>query len=239
MRSLLNVWIVRKHIFIYSYLLLFYRKWINSVKTTLTGVIFVYLTSANKSRSVRIIIWFFLPVADVHQKFFRVSAAARVWTCISELFASFVKMIKCYLIQSVIKNVLLSNLGRRSVLILCFIVSCATNQWPVCVCVCVCVWVYVYWLVSTALPGVYLSADTFFDGAIASQPRKTHSEKTSQVWSRDQTRRPDSKMVLIQARELEVGGLGGGRSRWSLIAALVNEVTAGQILIIVINQGDS
>lgn len=79
-----------------------------------------------------------------------------------ELFASFIKMIKCYLIQSVIKNVLLSNLrypvGRRSGLILCFIVTCATNQWPVCVCESH----YVYWLVLTALPGVYLSADTFW-----------------------------------------------------------------------------
>lgn len=134
-----------------------------------------------------------------------------------ELFASFIKMIKCYLIQSVIKNVLLSNLrypvGRRSGLILCFIVTCATNQWPVCVCVSH----YVYWLVLTALPGVYLSADTFFDGMIASQLCKTQSEKTSEEWSWDQTWRPDSKMVLIQARELEVGGLGGGRSHWSLI----------------------
>lgn len=56
-----------------------------------------------------------------------------------ELFASFIKMIKCYLIQSVIKNVLLSNLrypvGRRSGSILCFIVTCATNQWSACVCV--------------------------------------------------------------------------------------------------------
>lgn len=141
-----------------------------------------------------------------------------------ELFASFIKMIKCYLIQSVIKNVLLSNLrypvGRRSGLILCFIVTCATNQWPVCVCESH----YVYWLVLTALPGVYLSADTFFDGAIASQLCKTQSEKTSEEWSWDQTWRPDSKMVLIQARELEVGGLGGGRSHWSLIWSMRSQL---------------
>lgn len=141
-----------------------------------------------------------------------------------ELFASLIKMIKCYLIQSVIKNVLLSNLrypvGRRSGSILCFIVTCATNQWPVCVCESH----YVYWLVLTALPGVYLSADTFFDGAMASQLCKTQSEKTSEEWSWDQTWRPDSKMVLIQARELEVGGLGGGRSHWSLIWSMRSQL---------------
>lgn len=82
-----------------------------------------------------------------------------------------------------------------------------------CVCVSLIMSIDWFWL----LCRVFICLQTHFDGAIASQLCKTQSEKTSEEWSWDQTWRPDSKMVLIQARELEVGGLGGGRSHWSLI----------------------
>lgn len=152
-----------------------------------------------------------------------------------ELFASLIKMIKCYLIQSVIKNVLLSNLrypvGRRSGLILCFIVTCATNQWPVCVCESH----YVYWLVLTALPAVYLSADTFWwrDSITTVQDavRKNRGVKL----------RSNLKVGFKDGSDPSkgAGSRRVGRRKEPLIADLVNEVTAGQILIIIINQWDS